>query len=40
MADDNQMLLYAVAYETLDAALADMDAVEQLIRAILRRAAP
>ena len=30
MADDNQMLLYAVAYETLDAALADMDAVEQL----------
>ena len=26
MADDNQMLLYAAAYETLDAALADMDA--------------
>jgi len=30
MADNNQMLLYAAAYETLDAALADMDAVEQL----------
>ena len=30
MADDNQMLLYAAAYETLDAALADIDAVEQL----------
>ena len=30
MAEDNQMLLYAAAYETLDAALADMDAVEQL----------
>ena len=28
MADDNQMLLYAAAYETVDAALADMDAVE------------
>ena len=30
MADNNQMLLYAVAYETVEAALADMDAVEQL----------
>ena len=30
MADNNQMLLYAAAYETLDAALADMDSVEQL----------
>ena len=30
MADANQMLLYAAAYETVDAALADMDAVEQL----------
>jgi hypothetical protein len=30
MADDNQMLLYAAAYGTVDAALADMDAVEQL----------
>ena len=30
MADDNQMLLYAAAYGTVDAALADMGAVEQL----------
>ncbi len=30
MADNNQMLLYAAAYETVDAALADLDAVEQL----------
>ena len=30
MADTNQMLLYAAAYETVDAALANMDAVEQL----------
>ena len=30
MADNNQMLLYAAAYETVDAALANMDAVEQL----------
>ncbi len=30
MADNNQMLLYAAAYETVDAARADMDAVEQL----------
>ena len=30
MADTNQMLLYAAAYETVDAALADMDSVEQL----------
>ena len=30
MADDNQMLLYAAAYGTVDAALADMDAVEPL----------
>ncbi len=30
MADNNQMLVYAAAYETVDAALADMDAVEQL----------
>jgi uncharacterized membrane protein len=30
MADNNQMLLYAAAYDTVDAALADMDAVEQL----------
>ena len=30
MADTNQMLLYAAAYETVEAALADMDAVEQL----------
>ncbi len=30
MADNNQMLLYAAAYETVDAALADMDAVDQL----------
>ncbi len=30
MADNNQMLLYAAAYDTVEAALADMDAVEQL----------
>ncbi len=30
MADENQMLLYAAAYESVDAALADLDAVEQL----------
>ncbi len=30
MADNNQMLLYAAAYGTVDAALADIDAVEQL----------
>jgi hypothetical protein len=30
MADTNQMLLYAAAYETIDDALADMDVVEQL----------
>ena len=30
MADNNQMLIYAAAYDTADAALADMDAVEQL----------
>ncbi len=30
MADNDQMLVYAAAYETVDAALADMDAVEQL----------
>jgi len=30
MADNSQMLLYAAAYDTVDAALADMDAVEQL----------
>ena len=30
MASDNQMLLYAAAYETVDAALADLDAVAQL----------
>ena len=30
MADNNQMVLYAAAYETVEAALADMDAVEQL----------
>ncbi len=30
MAGDNQMLLYAAAYETVDAALADLDAFEQL----------
>ena len=30
MADNNQMVLYAAAYETVDAALADMDTVEQL----------
>ena len=30
MADNNQMLVYAAAYETVDAALAGMDAVEQL----------
>ena len=30
MAGNNQMLLYAAAYETVEAALADMDAVEQL----------
>ncbi len=30
MADNNQMLVYAAAYDTADAALADMDAVEQL----------
>ena len=30
MADNNQMLVYAAAYDTVDAALADMDAVEQL----------
>ncbi len=30
MADNNQMLLYAAAYETVEAALADMDTVEQL----------
>ena len=30
MADNNQMLLYAAAYGTVDAALADINAVEQL----------
>ena len=30
MAENNQMLLYAAAYDTVDAALADMVAVEQL----------
>ncbi len=30
MADNNQMLLYAAAYGTVDAALAAIDAVEQL----------
>ena len=30
MADNSQMLVYAAAYETTDAALADLDAVEQL----------
>ncbi len=30
MADNNQMLLYAAAYETVDAALAGLDAVEEL----------
>jgi len=30
MADKNQLVLYAAAYETVAAALADLDAIEQL----------
>ena len=30
MAEKEQMVVYAAAYETLDAALADLDAIEQL----------
>jgi hypothetical protein len=30
MAEKKQMIVYAAAYETVDAALADLDAVEQL----------
>ena len=30
MADKKQLVVYAAAYETVDAALADLDAVEQL----------
>ena len=30
MADENQLLLYTAAYETVAAALADLDAIEQL----------
>ena len=30
MADENQLLLYTAAYETVTAALADLDAIEQL----------
>jgi uncharacterized membrane protein len=30
MADKNQLLLYTAAYETVTAALADLDAIEQL----------
>jgi hypothetical protein len=30
MADKNQLLLYTAAYETVTAAIADLDAIEQL----------
>jgi uncharacterized membrane protein len=30
MTDKKQLMVYAAAYETLDAALADLDAIEQL----------
>jgi hypothetical protein len=30
MAEKKQMIVYAAAYETVDAALADLDAIEQL----------
>ena len=30
MADAKQLMIYAAAYETVDAALADLDAIEQL----------
>ena len=30
MADAKQLMIYAAAYETADAALADLDAIEQL----------
>ncbi len=30
MAESKQLLVYAAAYETVDAALADLDAIEQL----------
>jgi hypothetical protein len=33
MADNEQLVIYAAAYETVDAALADLDAVEQLHKA-------
>ena len=30
MAEEKQLVVYAAAYETVDAALADLDAIEQL----------
>ena len=30
MAENKQLVVYAAAYETVDAALADLDAIEQL----------
>ena len=30
MAESKQLVVYAAAYETVDAALADLDAIEQL----------
>ena len=30
MAEEKQLMIYAAAYETVDAALADLDAIEQL----------
>jgi hypothetical protein len=30
MADKKQLVVYAASYETVDAALADLDAIEQL----------
>ena len=33
MAENEQLVIYAAAYETVDAALADLDAVEQLHKA-------
>ena len=32
MAENKQLVVYAAAYETVDAALADLDAIEQLQR--------
>ncbi|HEX5298639.1 MAG TPA: hypothetical protein VFW50_16775 [Streptosporangiaceae bacterium] len=33
MAENKQLVIYAAAYETAEAALADLDAVEQLHKA-------